>query len=305
MKEGYLYQVDLLLDILPHVMKDRRFALKGGTAINLFYREMPRLSVDIDLCYLPIENRSTSFKNIHNMLTTIKGTLERIGFKVDSSKPLNGKSETKIFVADNQAMIKIEPNFTLRGSVFAPQVMTTTNVVSREFGKEIDVNCLSFADIFGGKICAALDRQHPRDFFDIKYFLENGGFSEDIRKAFIVYLISHHRPLNEVLNPNLKDMSYMFKNEFQGMTAVEVTLHELNQVRSELISAIKKNLAHEEKDFLLSFKDIAPRWDLLGLKNIEYLPAVKWKLLNLGKMDEAKLKVQRRLLEEVLFGRGR
>ncbi len=68
MIERYVHQVELLLDVLPHTMKDHRFALKGGTAINLFYREMPRLSVDIDLCYLPIEDRLTSFKNIHESL---------------------------------------------------------------------------------------------------------------------------------------------------------------------------------------------------------------------------------------------
>lgn len=302
MRKNYFDQVDLLLDVLPHAMKDKRFAVKGGTAINLFYRDMPRLSVDIDLCYLPVEDRTTSFANIHSMLDTIKTDLERLGLQVKPSKPLNGKSEVKLFVSNDDAEIKVEPNFTLRGSVFAPKAMTTTAAVIREFGKEIDASCLSLADLFGGKICAALDRQHPRDLFDIKYFLEKEGFTDEVRKSFIVYLISHPRPINEVLNPNLKDLSTAFTDEFQGMTTIEVTPDELIQARNELIKTIQASLTAEEKQFLLGLKDLNPNWDLLGLEGINELPAVKWKLLNLKKMNAKKRKTKRQLLQETLKG---
>jgi len=67
MKNTYKKQVDLLLDVLPFALVDDRFALKGGTAINLFHRDFPRLSVDIDLCYLPLEDRITTFKKIHTI----------------------------------------------------------------------------------------------------------------------------------------------------------------------------------------------------------------------------------------------
>jgi len=68
MKKTYRQQVSLLLSVLPEVAKERCFALHGGTAINLFIRNMPRLSVDIDLTYLPIENREPSLKNIAEAL---------------------------------------------------------------------------------------------------------------------------------------------------------------------------------------------------------------------------------------------
>lgn len=64
-------QVELLLKILPDVMKEDYFALKGGTAINMFLRNMPRLSVDIDLCYIPIEDRQTTLANINRSLNAI------------------------------------------------------------------------------------------------------------------------------------------------------------------------------------------------------------------------------------------
>ena len=306
MTSNYENQVNLLLDVLPYTVKTTTtktapFALKGGTAINLFYRDMPRLSVDIDLCYLPIEGRTTSFNGIHKELQTIKEELEKIGLNARPSKSLDGKSEAKLFVSNGQAEIKIEPNFTLRGCLFKPEIKTTRKPVISRFNKEVTVTCLNFADLFAGKICAALDRQHPRDLFDIKYFLENEGLTDATRKAFIVYLISHSRPINEVLSPNLKDLSSSFNNEFQGMTTVDVSLDELIKVRELLIKTIREDLLAEEKNFLLSLKDLNPKWELLGLERAKDLPAVKWKLLNLKKMSKEKRHSQRQQLEEKLF----
>ncbi len=301
MKEKYLGQVNLLLDVLPYVMQDSRLALKGGTAINLFYREMPRLSIDIDLCYLPIENRSTSFKNIHSILKNIGNKLQKRGLDVRPSKPLNGKTEVRIFVSNKEATIKVEPNFILRGAIFKPLLMATKDIIGRKFGKEVEARVLNFADIFGGKICATLDRQHPRDIFDIKYFLDNEGLTDNIRKAFIVYLISHSRPVHEILNPKLKDISGIFTNEFEGMTNIEVKLSELKTVRSNLIDNIRTDLTKNERDFLVSFKNMRPQWELLGLEGIENLPAVKWKLHNLKKMDNDKRGKQLQLLKKCIF----
>ena len=301
MKEKYLGQVNLLLDVLPYVMQDSRFALKGGTAINLFYREMPRLSVDVDLCYLPIEDRSTSFKNIHGILKNIGSKLQKRGLSVRASKPLNGKTEVRIFVSNKEASIKVEPNFTLRGAIFDSLLMATKNIIDQKFGREVEARVLHFADIFGGKICATLDRQHPRDIFDVKYLLDNEGLTDDVRKAFIVYLISHSRPIHEILNPKLKDISDIFTNEFKGMANVEVTLSELKTVRSNLIDSIHSGLTKKEKNFLLSFKGMKPQWELLGLEGIENLPAVKWKLHNLKKMDSDKREEQLQLLKKCIF----
>lgn len=58
--ESYRRQVSLLIKIVPLVAKETVFALKGGTAINLFLRNMPRLSVDIDLTYLPVKDRASA-----------------------------------------------------------------------------------------------------------------------------------------------------------------------------------------------------------------------------------------------------
>ena len=301
MRENYISQVKLLLDILPIVMKDNRLALKGGTAINFFYRNAPRLSVDIDLCYLPIEDRKTSFKNIHGILKEMKLTLEKRSFIVKSSHPLDAQKEVRLFVKNNQAEIKVEPNFILRGSVFGSEIKTISTYIINTFHKEAEVKCLSFPDIFAGKIIAALSRQHPRDLFDIKYLLESEGITEKTRKAFLIYLISSPRPIHEVLVPNLKDISKNIVQEFQGMVNTEITLEDLENARKLLIKTIKENLTTEEKHFLVGFKKLTPDWSLLGLEKVEILPGVQWKILNLKKMSTNKRNLQCELLEKKLY----
>ena len=301
MKENYIHQVELLLDVLPIVMKDSRLALKGGTAINFFYRDAPRLSVDIDLCYLPIEERKTSFQNIHGILKEIKLSLEKLNFKVKPSYPFEAQNEVRLFVRNNLAEIKVEPNFILRGSVFSPEIKTTSKYIVDTFHKQAEVKCLSFSDLFAGKMIAALSRQHPRDLFDIKYFLGKEGITEEVRKAFLVYLISSPRPIHEVLIPNLKDISETTIQEFQGMVNTEVTPEELKSTRELLINIIKEDLTDEEKHFLIGFKKLAPDWSLLGLEQAKTLPGVQWKILNLKKMSPQKRNLQCKLLEEKLF----
>ena len=301
MRENYINQVELLLDVLPVVMKDSRLALKGGTAINFFYRDAPRLSIDIDLCYLPIEDRKASFQNIHGILKEIKLSLEKLNLKVKPSHPLEAQNEVRLFVRSNVAEIKVEPNFILRGSVFSPEIKTTSQYIRRTFHKQVEVKCLNFSDLFAGKVIAALSRQHPRDLFDIKYLFEKEGITEGVRKAFLVYLISSPRPIHEVIIPNLKDISENTIKEFQGMVNTEVTPEELKSTRELLINTIKDTLTNEEKQFLIGFKKLTPNWSLLGLEKAEMLPGVQWKILNLKKMSPQKRKLQCKLLEEKLF----
>ena len=95
-----------------------------------------------------------------------------------------------------QARIKIEPNLIARGSVFSVEERTLVHKAQELFEKSMKVQSLSFADIYGSKLCAALDRQHPRDLFDVKLLLDNEGITDKTRTAFIVYLISHNPSLS-------------------------------------------------------------------------------------------------------------
>ena len=183
---------------------------------------------------------------------------------------------------------KIEPNPVLRGTIYEPQVLSATPRVQDEFGMSVRAKVLAMEDLYGGKICAALDRQHPRDLFDAKLLLENEGVTDSIRASFIVHLVSHDRPMSELLEPTFQDLRQIYENEFEGMTFVKTSIDELEEARIRLVGTIRESLTGEEKDFILSVKRGVPRWECLGIKGIEHLPAVKWKLLNISRMDGKK-----------------
>ena len=176
----YKVQADLLLQTIPYVAKETIFALKGGTAINLFVRSMPRLSVDIDLTYLPIDDRETALKSISDGLGRIKADLEKSISGISVTPASREGQDVKINCQVPGAQIKIEVNSTTRGSINQPGLMRVHKVVEEAFGRFAAINVVSFSELFGGKVCAALDRQHPRDLFDVRLLQDNEGLSNDI-----------------------------------------------------------------------------------------------------------------------------
>lgn len=287
--ESYSKQVSLLIKIVPLVAKEKIFALKGGTAINLFLRNMPRLSVDIDLTYLPVKDRASSLKEIDTAMRRIRKEVERrvYGAKVSASAPKGEKAITKLIVRADGAQIKIEVTPVLRGYVYEPTVRSVSPRVEEEFGFA-EMQVVSFADLYGGKIVAALDRQHPRDLFDVRDLFAHEGIDDKLRKAFIVYLISHDRPMAELLVPPRLDISKEYKRGFEGMIHDSVTLDELLKARETLIAEIVGKMPDLHKEFLVSVKRGEPAWAHLDLPGAKDLPAVRWKLENLAKLSLGK-----------------
>lgn len=284
----YLKQAEFLLRVLPHINYEKAFALKGGTALNFFWRDFPRLSVDIDLCYTKIQDRELTLIEINDAFRRIEERLQRA---FNDIKIQRKKMEGKIIglILDwNNAIVKIEANTIIRETIFPVVNKKLCTKAENTFELSTSVNTVSFEDLYGGKICAALDRQHPRDFFDVKLLLENEGITPGIIKAFVFYLISHDRPMIEILNPGLQDISQTFINEFKGMTSDEINLDELVNVRNNLIQIIKASLTEEQKKFILSFKNRNPNWELSGIDGIENYPSVRWKLINLERMSNEK-----------------
>ena len=292
MKESpYFKQVELILQTIPHVAAETVFALKGGTAINLFVRDMPRLSVDIDLAYLPVnEPRETALKKISDSLHRIAVALKKVmpGVKIQESQGHKPNRITKLVVATVQARIKIEPNEVIRGTVFPSEDRELTPHAENTFERSVTACVLSIPDLYGGKICAALDRQHPRDLFDVKVLLEQEGITKEIRQAFVVYLASHGRPMSELLDPKRKDIRQVYESEFASMTIDEVSYEDLVAARENLIETLRKEMTNDEKAFLLSLKEGHPKWTLMGIEGIENLPAVQWKLMNIQRMSRKK-----------------
>ena len=286
----FFRQAELLLRILPLIHKEEVFALKGGTAINFFVRDLPRLSVDIDLTYLPVNERDFALNDIRNALIRISEEIQRRipGTKV-TLRNIRGTSVLKGMVVEREGVtVKIEPNLVMRGSVYPPEVKPLSRKAQDVFELSVQSRLLSTHELYAGKICAALDRQHPRDLFDVHWLFRNEGFSTQTRKAFLVYVISHPRPMIEILNPTFKDIRDVFENEFKEMVSDNVTLEELCTTREKLLSTLMEQITHEEKQFLVSVKEGIPRWDLLELEGVENLPAVRWKVVNIKKMEPSK-----------------
>lgn len=280
MTSEYHKQVELLVSVIPHIAKEKCFALKGGTAINLFVRDMPRLSVDIDLQYVYVNDRETAFTDINGALDRITDSLKNVG--IESVIRENEYKIRKMICSNEQASIKIEPNYIIRGCIKPTQFIQTSQRVQELYGfAAIDV--LSFSELYGGKICAALDRQHPRDLFDIKLLLENEGIQQ-VKEGFFVALLGHNRPAHEILNPNIQNQEKTLEKEFSGMTEEYFSYEEHVTTMYRLIDAIRKVITEQDKQFLISFFSAEPQWNLLEIKNLKNLPAIKWKLKNLEQL---------------------
>lgn len=276
----FMPQARLAIRVLRHVAKERDLALKGGTAINLFFRDLPRLSVDLDLTYLKIAGREESLAAIREALERISADVEKAiaGTRVDRQGIANGR----VVVQEGQTRVTVEVNTVLRGSVRPPLQTRARAPVEDIFG-DLEATVLSFEDCFAGKMVAALDRQHPRDLFDVRQLLAAEGLTKPLLDAFVVYLASHDRPMAEVLLPREKDIARTYENEFADMAAEPVELDALIEARTKLVRGIRRSLLPRQVEFLRSIKDLAPDWALLPHPQVKELPGIRWRLQNLEK----------------------
>ena len=283
--ERYRRQVELLVRTLPYVAEERCFALKGGTAINLFVRNLPRLSVDIDLTYLPVADRQRS-------LADIEAALRRIGERIEDALPVarvqtgvlrEEGTVNKLFVRERDTQIKVEVTPVPRGCVFAPEEKAVSDAVEEQFGFAA-IQVVSFPDLFAGKLVAALDRQHPRDLFDIHDLLSNEGIDDGLRTAFVVYVVNHHRPIERLLAPARRDMREEFERGLVGMMEVPVALDVLVRTREELVGEIVGRMPDAHREFLRSIAGGEPEWSLLEVPDVGGLPAVVWRMRKLAQL---------------------
>lgn len=289
----YEKQVELLLQILPEVAKVEIFALHGGTCINLFVRDMLRLSVDIDLTYIPIEDRSTSLTNILKGLKTVADNIRNI--IPDSIIDVKEK-EFKLIVSVKNVVVKVEVSVMNRGLLGNAETRILCAKAQETFEAFCEISSVSLGQLYGGKICAALDRQHPRDLFDVKYLLQNEGFTKEIKKGFLLMLLCSERPINEMLNPHLLDQQTAFENQFEGMASDDFSYEDYEKTRIELVEIVNQELTQDDKNFLLSFKNLTPNWSIYPFSEF---PGVKWKQLNLNKLKNNNPEKHKQLFDKL------
>ena len=257
--------------------------------------------MDIDLAYLLIEVRRSS-------LHGIEAALQRIGGRIRAAVPsatVNAVSlrtegtVNRLFVRDSGIQVKIEVTPVLRGCVYEPQDRAVSTGVEERFGFAA-MQVLSFADLYAGKLVACLDRQHPRDLFDIAGVLSNEGIDERLRTAFVVYLISHGRPLADLLAPARRELGDEFARGLAGMVEMSVALEDLIRTREEMVTEVVGGMSEEHRTFLASFESGKPDWSLLGVPHARTLPAVRWRMMNVVRLDPGQRADQIGRLERAL-----
>lgn len=290
MNQVYLDSARLLTRVVPLVLVDDTFALKGGTAINLFVRDMPRLSVDLDLVFpdhtVP---RAEALKRINEAIRQSVARLKKQGFQTHAPASADA-GETKLLVREGAIQVKIEVNFVMRGTVNPVRMASLTQSARDTLQADLEIPVVSLEDVYGGKLVAAMDRQHPRDLFDVMQLFAHEGITAGIRRAFVVYLASHNRPVHEVLFPSLRDIRQEFDHNFAGMTVEPVELDALLAARERLMREFQQGLTADERSFLLSLVTAEPEWKLLGVPHLEQLPGVRWKTQNLEHLRKRNVK---------------
>lgn len=303
MNQVYLDTARLLTQVAPLVFADNVFALKGGTAINLFVREMPRLSVDLDLVFDDHSmGREEALGRINTAIKSADERLKKRGYQTHVATVADA-GETKVFVRRDKLEVKIEVNFVMRGTVHPVRPASLSAKAKEVLQADLELPLVSLEDLYGGKLVAAMDRQHPRDLFDVMELFHHEGITPQIRRAFVVYLASHNRPIHEVLFPNLRDVSGEYEGTFKGMTTEPVELKNLLSARERMVAELQAGLDAAEREFLSSLARNEPNWASLGIAHLEQLPGVRWKLENLGRLAKAnpkKLKEQAQELERLL-----
>ena len=286
MNRAYLDSVRLLLDVAPDVFREPVFALKGGTAINLFLRDLPRLSVDLDLVYADYRpGRAEAMTAIDSALDSAKVELERRNFRCDRG---SGGEETKLFIERERVRIKIEVNHVFRGTLLPVASRPLSEAAQDIFFTDIELPVLHPDELYGSKLVAAMDRQHPRDLFDVlNLYTEGGGLSSGIAECFVCYLAGHNRPVHEVLFANQIDISRAYANEFNGMPRNPAGLDELLAIREQLFVDLPSNLSERQRAFLLGLVQCEPDWSLMSCAHLREMPAIRWKLANLTRLRES------------------
>ena len=300
MNSEYARKVEILLRMIPLVTEEGVFAVHGGTAINLFVRNLPRYSVDIDLTYIPLEDRTSS-------LAHINGHLQTIAQKARKSFPgvhIVEKPETSKLLCEYRGrQIKIEVNQTKRGVIGGDVVRKAVcDKAQDEFGLYCETDIVPMTQLYGGKIAAALSRQHPRDLFDVKYM--EYPF-EQTREGLLFCLLGSDRPIHESFTPSLIDQHDALVNQFDGMTDIPFTYEEFEQTRDELIRKVNALVTPQDKSFLLSFESAEPDWNNFEFGYVQDYPSVKWKIQNLLKLksqNPTKLKEEVSKLERIFKG---
>lgn len=207
--------------------------------------------------------------SINQKLQDVKSSIEKsIPGIIVKHKP----EVLKLLCTLGDATVKIEVNGTKRGIIGSPVDLPICEKARNEFSMGCKARTVSFGQLYGGKITAALSRQHPRDLFDCK-FMEIDSF-EQVKDGFLLCLLGSDKPIIESLQPNAVDQSEALENQFEGMTDIPFTYTDYKEARENLLELVNGNLNNTDKEFLLSFEAGVPDWDKCFAGDLSAYPSV-------------------------------
>lgn len=277
MNNLYKEQVKLLLRILPVIYQEEVFAVHGGTAINLFIKNLPRYSVDVDLTYIPLAPREESLTEIDKKLAAISQQLQRAVPGVNI-RPI----PNKLLCTLGRSTVKIEVNRIKRGVIGPIIEMPLCNKAQEDFGMYCKARIVPLEQLYGGKIAAALSRQHPRDLFDFHYM--EADKIDGLKRGFMFALLGSDKPVIESLSPHKINQQKTLENQFRGMTDIPFAYENYENARKQLIVFINSMLGEEDRAFLIGFEEGKPHWENYAYNGFQDFPSVQWKLLNINKL---------------------
>lgn len=266
--------------------KHIKLMLKGGTAINLLYMNLPRLSVDIDLDYIGSLDKGEAIKDRENIINSLDSFMSKEGYSISTksrgSAILASRTYSFMNAFGNKDNIKIEINFIDRVHIFDIDTMKVSY-----FEKHAIISAPIKEELFGMKICALIDRGKPRDLYDVNNIVSMSAKLdiEKLRKSTLFYL-------------SLNGVFAIDDNTFKKIESIA-----LNEIKRELLPVLAKNdrfdleeaktkvvtwlkelltLTDEEKQYLNRFSigDYNPRllFDDSIHEEILYHPMAKWRI---------------------------
>lgn len=294
MNRMYRQQVELLLRVIPTLEDVESFAIHGGTAINLYILDPPRYSVDVDLTYIPIKAREDSFADIHKNLAIIKEKVKTVVPDIVITEKPN-----KIYCTRRGVMVKIEASGTKRGLIDPASIKPLCNAAQNEFETANKAKIVSLSQLYGGKITAALDRQHPRDLFDVKLMFDFITNFDQVKRGFLYCRLGGDRPIIESLQPNRVDHQETLVKQFARMTKIPFSYNDYEETREKLVDFINSNLTLQDKEFLIAFESGEDLSRYTEYQEYLHFPSVLWKMQNISKLKKINPAKHRRSIEKL------
>jgi len=232
-----------------------------------------------------MDHRSTreqALAAISGELKEIQNRIRAVG--IDSRIGGSETEESKLLLERSGVRVKIEVNHIFRGTLLDTMERPVVQEAQDLFFSELKLPVLNEHELYASKLVAAMDRQHPRDLFDVIGLYENGGLTAEVIECFVGYLAGHNRPVHEVLFAREVEIQQTYGNEFNGMTREPVELQRLLDIRERLFRELPRALSKANRSFLMSLVAAEPDWEQMSITHLREMPAVRWKLQNLERL---------------------